>query len=221
MAAELPEVILKDKMDNSTAIVEDDKPNFCNLVAIGLDNAGIDPQERLWATQAAAAAAAPIPKAVGPAIVDAKEDNVIYELTFDLPDTGLEHNAEGTGGKGAIPVAVDEVDLPPNKAMDKSQRYPAQSCRSAIGHQVYVEYLTPRMMFLQLGEAKAHRSVLKANKLVAMLKEECLMATTAGNLFECDMIVEVENKIDPELVTESKDKIKVWGYMMALYNVKV
>ncbi len=59
MAAELAGVTLEDKMDDSAAVVDDDEPNFHDLAAITLDNAGIDPQEGLQAARAAAAAAVP------------------------------------------------------------------------------------------------------------------------------------------------------------------
>ncbi len=65
------------------------------------------------------------------------------------------------------------------------------------------------MIFLQLGEAQAHRSVLEASRLAKMSKEEWLLATTASSILKCDMIDDVKHKIDPVLVTESEDEIKV------------
>jgi hypothetical protein len=76
------------------------------------------------------------------------------------------------------------------------------------------------MTFLQLGEARAHRCVLEANRLDRMSKEEQLLATTTDNVLECDMINEVDHETDPEMVTNSKDEVKVWGYMMTQYNLK-
>ncbi len=111
-------------MDDSMAVVEDDKSNFRNLAAIALDNAGINLQECLWAAQAAAAAAA-MPQTGGPAIINAKEDKIIYELTFDLPDVGLQHNGEGIDGAVVIPMDTDKVALPPAKTADKPRHYPA------------------------------------------------------------------------------------------------
>jgi hypothetical protein len=75
-------------------------------------------------------------------------------------------------------------------------------------------------MFLQLGEAQAHRSVLEASRLAKMSRKDRLLATTASSILECEKIENVKHKIDPELVTESKDEIKVWGYMMTQYNLK-
>jgi hypothetical protein len=76
------------------------------------------------------------------------------------------------------------------------------------------------MTFLKLGEARAHRSVLEANRLARTLKEEQLLATTTDNLLECNMINEVDHEIDPEMVTNSKNEVKVWGYMMTQFNLK-
>ncbi len=153
VVAELPGVTLEDNMDNSVAVVEDYKPNFRDLAAIALDNVGIDPQECLRAAQAAAAGEAAVPETGGPAIIDAEEDEIIYELTFDLPDVGIQQNNKGIDGAGAIPMDTDEVALPPAETADKPWHYSTQSHRSAIGHQPYNKYLTPRMTFLQLGEA--------------------------------------------------------------------
>jgi hypothetical protein len=50
ITAELPGVMLEDEMDDTAAVVEDNEPDFWDLDAIALNNAGIDPQERLQAT---------------------------------------------------------------------------------------------------------------------------------------------------------------------------
>jgi hypothetical protein len=77
------------------------------------------------------------------------------------------------------------------------------------------------MTFLQLGEVRAHRSVLEANtRLAKMSKEEQLLATKTGNMLECGMIDKVDHEIGPEMVTKSKDEVKVWGYMITQYNLK-
>jgi hypothetical protein len=75
------------------------------------------------------------------------------------------------------------------------------------------------MTFLQLGEMRVHRSVLEANRLAIMSKEEQLLATMTGNMLECDMINEVDHEIDHEMVTNSENEVKVWGYMMTQYNL--
>ena len=76
------------------------------------------------------------------------------------------------------------------------------------------------MTFLQLGEAQAHRSVLEADRLARMSKEEQVLATTTSNVLEYDMINDVDHEIDHEMVINSKDEVKVCGYMMTQYNLK-
>jgi hypothetical protein len=42
-----------------------------------------------------------------------------------------------------------------------------------------------------------------------------------GNMLECKMINKVNHEIDPKMVANSEDEVKVWGYIMAQNNVKV
>jgi hypothetical protein len=76
------------------------------------------------------------------------------------------------------------------------------------------------MLFLQLGEARAHRSFVEANRLARMSKEEQVLATTTVNMLEYDMIDDVDHEIDREMVTNSEDEVKVWGYTLTQYNLK-
>jgi hypothetical protein len=140
--AEHPGVMLEDKMDNAAVVVEDDKPDFWDLAAIAFDNAGIDPQEQLRAAQTAVAAPIPLPNG-GPAIIDAKEDKIVYELTSDFPDAGLAQN----DGPVVVPMNNDEVATAPTVVAEEERCYPTQSCRSAVGSQPYDKYLALRMMF--------------------------------------------------------------------------
>jgi hypothetical protein len=53
-----------------------------------------------------------------------------------------------------------------------------------------------------------------------MLKEERMHATTSSQM---DLEPEVnctQHIADSELITKSKDKMKVWGYLMTQYNLK-
>jgi hypothetical protein len=54
--AKLPGRTLEDKMDNTVVVVEDNEPDFQDLAAITFNNAGIDPQEQLWAALTAVVA---------------------------------------------------------------------------------------------------------------------------------------------------------------------
>ena len=108
----------------------------------------------------------------GPALIEAVGDEIVYELTFDLPDAGF-----------GVPGADDTLEMGDDRQDDAStvvmaanddtvsQRYPTRTRRSAVGNQPYDTY-APRMTYLQLGTVQAHRSVLEANRLVRMTKEE-------------------------------------------------
>ena len=51
------------------------------------------------------------------------------------------------------------------------RRYLTRARKSTVGNQPYDTY-APRTTFLQLGTVQAHRSVLEANSLARMTKEE-------------------------------------------------
>jgi hypothetical protein len=97
--------------------------------------------------------------------------------------------------------------------------YPVQSCRSAIGHQPYDEY-APQTIFLQLGDALGHSSVVEVGKLARMTKEERVMMTTTSNMLASDMIDDATHLSDPKLILSLEEEFKVWGYLMTQYNLK-
>ncbi len=70
-------------------VTDDPEPDFAALAAADLDNAGIDPYDRLHAAQQLQQqqAANPAPP-TGPAMIEANKDKIKYEITFDLPDAG-------------------------------------------------------------------------------------------------------------------------------------
>jgi hypothetical protein len=103
ITAELPGVPLEEEVVDHRAVTDKDEPNFRVLVARALDNANINPAAHLRATHAAEAQ----PVAPGPALIDAHEDEIIYELTFNLPDAGL-----------APPIAPDSMAVVPHDAPD-------------------------------------------------------------------------------------------------------
>ncbi len=53
-----------------------------------------------------------------------------------------------------------------------------------------------------------------------MLKEERMHATTSSQMNLEPEVNCTEHIADPELMTESKDEMKVWGYLMTQYNLK-
>jgi hypothetical protein len=83
ISAELPGVELESKEVDYAAVTDEPVPNFEQLAATALNNAGINPQDRLRASWATAGR-------TGPTLVEAKDDEKIYEITFDLPDAGLD-----------------------------------------------------------------------------------------------------------------------------------
>ncbi len=149
ISAEPPGVKLGSQEADYAAVTDDPEPDFEQLAAAALDNAGIDPQDGLRAAQAAQAAAAAGLVQGGPALVEANEDEIVYKITFDLTDTGL------AGGN----IVPDDTPPPPpaeasitgmaNKTVEIStntdaittnRRYLLQSRRSAVGHQPYDTY---------------------------------------------------------------------------------
>jgi hypothetical protein len=89
------------------------EPNFAELAAMALGNTGIDPDDRLQCTQDVVANAAPAADAQLPAITEADDKEVIYEITFNLPDVGLGDHVVPldtpipTNTPADIPVHVD------------------------------------------------------------------------------------------------------------------
>ncbi len=103
---------------------------------------------------------------------------------------------------------VDVPEPPPEDNIQASRHYPIQAQRSGVlSHQPYNTY-APRTTFLQLRTARVHRSVFKASQLLKMSKEEQMLATTSSNLLD-NMIDDMIHKVDPAIMMESEDKIKV------------
>ena len=111
-------------------------------------------------------------------MVEAKDDKIVYEIKFNLPDAGL----QPTVGDPVVVLGDDRNDntdvVIPVDTATNGQGYQTRACRSAIENQPY-DTFTPCTTFLQLGPAQAHRSVLEANRLARMTKEERLLATMA------------------------------------------
>jgi hypothetical protein len=74
------------------------------------------------------------------------------------------------------------------------------------------------MAFLQMGDVRTRRTVLNAKQFVGMTREEMMHATTYRQ--KEPEIDDAEHTIDPELVTNSEDEMKVWGYLMTQYSLK-
>jgi hypothetical protein len=96
-----------------------------------------------------------------PAVVEADEDEIVYKITFDLLDTGLP--AEGQS-KLQMPLSNDQDDtmIAPLVPVDTdapeapSQRYPTQTCRSAVSSQPYNQF-SPRLGLSPAGDNTSAR----------------------------------------------------------------
>ena len=76
-----------ERENNDLAVIPtDDEPDFRALAAAALDNAGIDPELRL--REANNQVRQP-PMPPGPALIESDQNEMVYEITFDLPDAGL------------------------------------------------------------------------------------------------------------------------------------
>ena len=152
-------------------------------------------------------------------------NEIVYDIIFDLPDAGLIPGAppdfgfELTEDPTPAPPPGPAAPVPDDNFNDNPRRYPARFCRSVVGNQPYDTY-APRIQFLQLGEVRAHRSVLAAmnddETETTPSKGEQLHATTSIT----GEINDTKHAIDADLTTESEDEMAVWGYLMTQYNLK-
>ena len=108
----------------------------------------------------------------------------------------------------SIPVIALDNDETHDEIQDV-RRYPTRARRSVVGNQPYDTY-APQTTFLQLGEVRAHRSVLEASCLTRMTNEERLLATTTSPMEAT--IDDAMHKIDPKLCTTSQEEMMVWAY---------
>ncbi len=103
ISAEPLGVELESQEADYAAVTDDPEPDFKQLATAALDNAGIDPQDRLCMAQAVQAAGAAGSAQGGPALVEVNEDKIVYEIKFDFLDAGL------AGGN----VVPDDTPPPP------------------------------------------------------------------------------------------------------------
>ena len=210
ISAELPGVELEeDERDYRT--VMDDEPDFRDQADAALQNAGIDAGEMIRRAHRNENAPG------GPALVEADDDEIVYEIMFDLPDAGL----IPPNPPDLLPLGNDRDDtaIPaviPQDA-EEGRCYPQRARRSVIGNQPYDTY-APRTTFLQLGTVRAHRSVSEANQLARMTQHERMMATTTCT--PEDFTDDTVHNTDAVLLTSSEAELSVWAYMMTQYNLK-
>jgi len=226
IGAELPGVELEeDERDFQTVTVEPE-PEFHELVGAALHNAGIDAAgaiRRAQENDLSQAQGPPLVEAEAqwPPLVEADDDELVYEITCDIPDAGLlpadDDPGKPLGDKSddtlvaAVPGADDEAEA-------VGRHYPSRARRSVIGNQPYDVY-APRTTFLQLGTVRVHRSVLEANRLARMTKEERLMATMMTTTSE-SFVDDTKHRVDREMCTRLEDELGVMAYLMTQYNLK-
>jgi hypothetical protein len=117
-------------------------------------------------------------------------------------------------------ILLADVGVVPDAApADEGQKYPTQACRSIVGALPY-DNLAPSMTFLQLGETRAHRSVLEAIKYAGMLWQEQMHLLVASAVKELS-VDNAEQEWDPHLTTDLESEMQVWAYLMTQYNLKV
>jgi hypothetical protein len=86
ISVELPGVDLEDDEQEYQTVTDKPEPDFWDLAGTALHKAGINAEDMLRAGRAQAADEA---QRQGLALVEANEDKIVYEITFDLPDAGL------------------------------------------------------------------------------------------------------------------------------------
>ena len=133
ISAELPGVELKEEEREFQINPDEPEPDFWDMAMTALHNAGIDGNKTIQARRAQALAAAHAVQC-GAALVEADDDKLVYEITFDIPDKGLLQLPLGEGRDDtSIPVIAMKDDETHNKIQD-ARRCPTQACRSAVGN---------------------------------------------------------------------------------------
>jgi hypothetical protein len=117
LSAEPPGVELECEEAVFNAITEEEEPDFQALAAAALNNAGIDPDVRIQAANNNIGVNA---KPWRPAIVEADQDKIVYEITFDLPDEGL------APGKNAVPAGANKFGSKIHSSITSSHESPEQ-----------------------------------------------------------------------------------------------
>ncbi len=141
-----------------------------------------------------------------------------------LISQGMHHGAADTNcniflGNDQNDMTIAPIAAPNNDT--PSRWYPTQDCRRATGTLPY-DTDAPRVAFLQLGVAQAHRSILEDNWMLHMSKEErmLMMTTSWDDKLRKDVINDTIHRRNPEMITTSEDKMKVWAYLMVQYNLQ-
>jgi hypothetical protein len=104
VSAELLGVELEVEERDYQTIEDEPEPDFRDLARAALHNAGIDANTKIRNERGG-----DIPPAGGPALIKADGDEIVYELTFDLPDAGF-----------GVPGADDTLEIGDDRQDDAS-----------------------------------------------------------------------------------------------------
>jgi hypothetical protein len=71
----------------------------------------------------------------GLALVEANDEEIVYEITFDLPDASLPMDDKGAELADSRDDTVNTPVVPKDDTANVGeQRYPTQACRSVVGN---------------------------------------------------------------------------------------
>jgi hypothetical protein len=146
MCAKLPGVPLEEDEEDFQVVTNEPAPYFETLAAAVLENAGIDTRDCLCDAQdAAEAAGGGLPGSApenAPRVVEAKPDKIVYDITFELPNTGLllppMNNATAKNDAATYPYVDQDLPLSPNTP---PRQYSSHLRRSVVGNQPYDSYV--------------------------------------------------------------------------------
>ncbi len=92
LSSDLQGVALEEENVDLQVVTDEPEPDFAELAAAALDNAGINADECIQAAQRDAnermQAAAQCALDPGPTLIEANNNKIVYEITFDMPDDG-------------------------------------------------------------------------------------------------------------------------------------
>ena len=128
ISAELPGVELDKEEREFQMILDEPEPDFCDMTTATLHNAGIDGDTTIRVGRALALVAA---RAIqrGAAVVEADEDELVYEITFDVPDKGL---LQMPLGEDRDNTCILVVALDSDETIQDIRCYPTRACRSVV-----------------------------------------------------------------------------------------
>jgi hypothetical protein len=140
---ELSGVALATEEEGFQVLTDKLMPEFAQLVAVALDTVGLNPGDTIrQAHFVATELNAPYGDDQHPAVIKANPDEVVYEITFNLPNAGLADNVV-TFDDPPVILPADPGVVPEDAPTDDGQLYPTQACRSTVGALPYNNFPPP------------------------------------------------------------------------------